>query len=404
MADKLKGHYELKESLTNIALQYNSLVDEGRKTNQSTDDLFYAKTGYSLYSKIQETIDDSEYGSQLPDKMKANKSTYTLFEYQIKAYERFKSDVSDRSTQNWEKANTSGPMSDETVSELTSKNVGFAMYKTEIIASSLNDLSKKNEHIKNVSKLSDLKFGDVVQIYQPYEDNHPKNNTKNNIDRYGQNRFYGIMQRLPNGDFLAVDFRGHRNHSEDSVALDFNPKYAYPSSKFVKPSLDLGDKLLVQLPKEAIATGSALREKYEAASYGKPYNGLGPASIRVFEMSPANLTKLSNFKNKINQAGLDIGWSKTNQSIVAASGKGDRMFNPLFSQQVNYQLKIGTYDKRNMLMTQRINRQTLIRNARYGDESTAKIQTNAQKAYRNKENASHHVHKQLQPDSQEIQR
>lgn len=404
MADKLKGHSELKESLTNIALQYNSLVDEGRKTNQSADDLFYAKTGYSLYSKIQETINDSEYGSQLPDKMKTNKSTYTLFEYQIKAYQRFKNNISDRSTQNWEEASTTGQISDKTISELTSKNVGFAMYKTEIIASNLNDLSKKNEHIKNVSKLSDLKFGDVVQIYQPYDDDHPKNNTKNNIDRYGQNRFYGIMQRLPNGDFLAVDFRGHRNHSEDSVALDFNPKYAYPSSKFVKPSLDLGDKLLVQLPKQAIATGSALREKYEAASYGKPYNGLGPASIRVFEMSPTNLARLSNFKNQINQAGLDIGWSKTNQSIVAASSKGDRMFNPLFSQQVNYELKIGTYDKRNMLMTQRINRQTLIRNARYGEDSTAKIQTNVQKTYRSKETASHHTHKQAQPDSQEIQR
>ena len=179
MADKLKGHSELKESLTNIALQYNSIVDEGRKTNQSTDDLFYTKTGYSLYSKIQETIDDSEYGSQLPAKMKANKSTYTLFEYQIKAYERFRNNISDRSTQNWEEASTSAPMSTKTISELTSKNVGFAMYKTEIIASNLNDLSKKNEHIKNVSKLSDLKFGDVVQIYQPYEDDHPKNNTKN---------------------------------------------------------------------------------------------------------------------------------------------------------------------------------------------------------------------------------
>lgn len=396
MAQKIDGHYELKNILTNIASDYNALVDESLSSPHTAEELYYEKTGYSLYSKIQESISNSEYGTHLPEKMKTNKSTYTLFEYQIKAYDRYKHGISDRSTQNWEEASANEALSDESKTMLASKNVGFAMYKTNILISKFTELSQKNEHIKNISKFSELKFGDVIQIYQPYDKHHPKPNTKNNIDRYGQNRFYGIMQKLPNGDFLAVDFRGHRDTSEDSDTLEFNPKYAYPSSKFANPSLDIGDKLLVQLPKEAIATGSALREKYEAASYGKKYDGLGPASIRVFEMSPTNLDKMQKFKHRINQNGLDIGWSNAHQEVVSASPKGDRMFNPLFSQHINYELKHGTYEKRNMLMTQRINRQALIRNARYGEDSTVKIQTNTQKNHRIQERNSRY-----QPSSNE---
>ena len=372
--NKSKEQIALSKELLGIAVDYSDAVDKAKGTASTANDIYHEKTGHSLLSKIQETVDNSEYGSQLPSKMKLSK-TYELIAYQISAYERYQNNDLSKSTEVWE---TKSDLSKE---QKLHKNVGFALYKTNIIASQFKLLDKKNEHIHNLSKFSEIKFGDVIQIYQPYADGHTKPNTKNNVDRFGQNRFYGIIQKLPNGDFLAVDFRGHRNTSEDSDILKFNPAYAYPSSKNVQPSLDVGDKLLVQLPKEAVAQGTALREKYEAASYGKPFNAMAPLKIRVFEMSPENLNKMKLFKAKINQNGLDIGWAKDQNKVVPASKKGRRMFNEYFNDNVRFELKSGAYDKRNALMTQRINRQAIIRTARYGEDSTAKIQSKSQREH-----------------------
>ena len=367
---------QLDEELQAIGMSYIESVDEGIASNQSPADVYHKKTGHSLISKIQETFENNEYVEQFPKTMQTNMSkTYSLVAYQLSSYERFKNNNFSKSTEVWQED------SNLSTEKKVHKAVGFSLYKTDIIAEHFKNLNKKNEHIRDLSKFSDLKFGDVIQIYQPYDDNHTKNNTKNNIDRYGQNRFYGVLQKLPNGDVLAVDFRGHRNQSIDSDKLKYDPTYAYPSSKNVSPSLDIGDRLLVQLPKEAIVQGTALREKYEAASYGKPYDNMAPLKIRIYEMSPENVKKMENFKGRINQNGLDIGWSKNKEKVVPASPKGRRMFNEVFNDNIHYHIKSGTYNKRNALMTQRINRQALIRETKYGETSTKKIQTKAQREH-----------------------
>lgn len=355
---------KLDKHLTKIATEYNEAVDIAAASKSNVSDVYHEKTGHSLVSAIQEAYINSPYFKSLSglDPLKSAYSTAKT----LKAYENFTNGEFNKGTIPWEK----GELSRE---EATHKAVGFALYANDQLHEKFDKNNKRNEHTKLVDKFSDLKFGDVVQIYQPYSDMHSdtfhkKDHINSKISEVGQNRYYGIIQKLPNGDFLAVDLRGHRQRSADSVPLEFNERYAYPTSRNVQPSLDKNDQLLVQLPKKSIASGSALREKYEAAAYDKPFDASQPIKIKVLEMSPDNIKKLKDYRNYINETQLDIGWSKDRNEVIAASDKGKKLYNPAFYHERQYQIKSGIYEKRNAMLTAKINTQTLARIANYGED------------------------------------
>lgn len=371
---------ELKHALTEVLLQYNQTVDEAKGKNP--DKLFHQKTGYSLRAKVEEAFDQTGFYQDAPKKLDKNQS-YESTVYSLQAYERFKKGEHDRGTLVYEK-------DDLTDTQKAASTAGYAAYRANVVLSKIKQNIQKNQHTRYLQKTEDLKSGDIIQIYQPYEDDHLKEYAKNEVDRYGQNRYYAIMQPLPNGDFLAVDFRGHRQTDESDICLEYNPKYSYPTSPHVQPTLNTYGHLLVQLPKEAILKGSAMREKYEAASFGKVYDEMQPRSIRVLEMSPSNQKKLQDFRQRFNKERLDLGWSRTHNIVVGNSLVGKGAVNPYFIENTKHNLQSGVYEARNALLTRTLAEQAKIREKLYGPESTHRIQSDEQKEFMAQERKRNH--------------
>lgn len=376
---------ELIDNLSKIALAYTKHVDKTitDHSDESPEKLYEKANGKTLNEAITETLTKSNYVDFKKLGLNIAKTAGDA-QYAMTGYDKYRHGSYDRNAKPWHK-NKNDNVSTIMKSQLT--NVVTRLDKATHIAKSRQS-SKNNTHY--VTETSDLKKGDVIQLYQPYTSALKTHHTKNTIDMHGQNRYYGIIQPLPNGDFLAVDFRGHRNLTKDSVLLNYDPKYAFPTSKNVKATLDITDHRLIQLPKEAIIKGTKLREKYEAASYGKVYDATanGNDSIKVLKMSPENEQKMNNYISKINNYEQDIAWHKTHNEVVGRTTRGRNMLQPMFLKNATVNLKTGVYEQRDRTLTQRITRQEAIRDAKYGPNSAAVIRTKSQQ---NKMNAQRHA-------------
>lgn len=375
--NKTERSDKLVNELYEVSNEYDSYVD---KYLEDADKKYHTETGYSLRAKIEETYKNSEFKETLSPKMDDDK-TLTKLMYSMKSYERYKTN---NPGNDFEKRQWNEPYASR--ENITKNNIAYTLNTTSTISDKLESNIERSKHKHKVQSISDLKFGDVIQLYQPYEDERLKRNTKNSIDSRGQNRYYGIVQGLPNGDYLAVNFYGHRNPSPDALSLKYDSSYPYPASKYVSPTLDIGSKNLIQIPREAIMKGTLLKEKHDSASYGKKYDKF-TTKVEVLEMSPENKQKFQTYRNMMNKNQLDIGWSKDKNEVVAASSTGERMFNQNHYQVAKYLLKTGVYEKRNIMLNVRLERQQKIREKKF-DKKPIKIQSNYQKEFLSKEHSA----------------
>lgn len=356
---------------------YNKHVDKYHNQEVNIQNKFQEDTGYSLKAKVQEIYENSDLKNNFHKKVKVQ-PTFEKIAFAIQSYERKEKNTP---SNDYEKDQWSREDYDPKIS-LTSR-VNYTLNTLDDISEVLKRNEKRQKHIHEVKSVSDLKFGDVIEMYQPYEEEHLKKHTKNSIDSRGQNRYYGVVQPLPNGDVLAVSFYGHRTQSDDSLQLNYSDEYPYPASKAVSPSLDIGSKNLIQIPRNAIIKGNLLKEKQDAASFGKKYDKF-QTKIKVLEISPENMNKFKKFKSMINKNELDIGWSKDKNEVIPASPAGKRMFNSEYHDRAKYLLAAGIYEKRNLMLNQRLERQQIIRDNKFG-KKPIRIQSNYQKEFIKKE-------------------
>ena len=380
---------DMVHHLIEIGEDYNHIVDNIEKYNDKTpDQVYHDQTGYSLRAHIIEAIQESNAYKTFPKQMIDHMDkTYAITLRQLTAYERFTKNPTVSADEDFAAhryQQLENPNNKKNRAQLTGKNIAYAVNMMEKIKNINIESENKQAHTKYVDNVSDLRRGDVIQLYKPYQFSKTKKNTKNNLDSLGQNRFYGVLGQLKNGDILAISFYGHNTKSPDADILKHDSKYAYPTSRNATPAIDPGRKQVIQIPKDVVIRGSQLVEKAEAASYGKPYRE-DPKTvnkIKVLEMSPENKQKLERFYSRINNYDLDLAWKKDKEAVVAASPKGRRMLNAEENSVSKYNLKAGIYDLREMSMDRTLNRQAAIRERRYGDaNANIKIQTKYQQAF-----------------------
>lgn len=369
--------YDFVSEIQKLGDDYNQYVDKHKDSGINIQDKYQEDTGYSLRAKVEEIYENNDLKNSFHKKIKTQ-PTFDKIGYALRGYERKQKNTpsNDFEKEQWAREDYNPKIA-------LSSRIDYTLNTLDNISNVLQRNEKREKHIHEVKSVSDLKFGDVIEMYQPYEEKHLKRNTKNSVDSRGQNRYYGVVQPLPNGDVLAVSFYGHRNQSDDGLALKYSEEYPYPASKAVSPSLDIGSKNLIQIPRNAIIKGNLLKEKQDAASFGKVYDKF-QTKIKVLEMSPENMTKFKKFKSMINKNELDIGWSKDKNEVIPASPKGERMFNPEYHDRAKFLLQAGIYEERNIMLNKRLERQQIIRDNKFGDKPI-RIQSNYQKEFVNKE-------------------
>lgn len=338
---KYQHHQSLNDALFKIGQQYKQCVDQTLDSKQSAENLYQEKTDYSLLAKIEETVRNDAFYQALPEKVQKNMNkTYQRIQYGIQGYERFKTnnfdhDRPDQYVRNWQNNKFSA-------NKTIDHNVRQSLYSTEKAATIANQHEIADSHIHYVNDTSELNKGDVIEIYIPYK--KPKE-ADHYLDRQGQNRYFTVLQTLPNGDIMAASMYGHRQLSPTASKLNYDPNYAYPTSSHVVTALDPDQQRIVQLPKEVINRASDLIAKNEAARYVKPYKPMTHPGIKVLEMNQTNKNKVKQYASFYNKNDkLDIGWQRGKEQIVPVSPKGHRMVNSYFYDTIKNQLQAGTFN------------------------------------------------------------
>lgn len=355
---------QLSRNLTKIASKYNKYVDSH---GDDAEKEFNKHAKMPLDEQIEEALTNTKAGQKIVDDFSMNKAK-TVYKYNLQSYQRYKNNDLNASTAFWNEE-TALPDNRYNCTKKTMYELTRTFYKTAEANKSVLSQKEKRTGARLVDDVAELKESDVIQMYVPYAT--PKKNAKKMVDQYGQNRYYGVIRPLPNGDVLAIQLYGHsKSVSSNAKHLEFNPEYGYPTSPNVSANLEIDTKKIIQLPKEALKKGSQLREKYEAAAYDKPFNESLNPKIKILSMSPENKTKFAEFTNDITDHGkkLNIGWSSETNQVVAATFKGKLMLNQVTQKELTSQVESGVFAQRDVLLTQRIARQDILRETKYANE------------------------------------